>query len=184
MLNKFGHPVPPLRGFSGPNLLNKQIINQFNHCVLLETKWSEMTKAFACGVKDLMVKFMDKDKKYVMHVVEGSLVDSNFLSQFSPKKLDYLDDKNWGYLIEVNLTLDEIKEVQKKMVKHYEGPEPWYMDGYAIYSRDEVICAFGADDGENGKIFVFKRDDKKAFREVKTYALSKGIPEEQIDFLN
>lgn len=127
---------------------------------------------------------MDKSKKYTMRIVEGSLADSTFLNKFSPKKLNYLDDENWGHLMEVNLKLDEIKEVQKKMIKHYEGPEPWYVDGYAIDNHDEVICAFGADDGEGGKIFIFKRDDNDAFKKVETYALSKGIPKEQMDFLD
>lgn len=58
------------------------------------------------------------------------------------------------------------------------------MDGFTVDNKDEIICVFGADDGENGKIFIFERDDKKAFQEVKFYALSKGIPEEQIDFLD
>lgn len=121
-------------------------------------------------------------KKYVMRIIEGALTDPKFLDKFSPKKLEYFDDK-WKNLLEVDLTLDNIKEVQKMMVKHYEGPEPWYMDGQATDDKDEIICAFGADDGENGKIFKFKRDDKNAFQKVKEYALSKGIPEEEIDFL-
>lgn len=66
---------------------------------------------------------MENEKKYTMRIVEGSLTDPDFLNQFSPKKLEYFDDK-WKNLLEVNLILDQIKEVQKIMTKHYEGPEP------------------------------------------------------------
>lgn len=122
-------------------------------------------------------------KQYKMRIVEGSLADFDFLNQFFPKKLEYFDDE-WKNLLETNLTLDQIKKVQKIMVKHYEDPVPWYMDGYALDDKNEVICAFGADDGEGGKIFIFRRDDKKSFQDVRKFALSKGIPEEQIDFLD
>lgn len=69
------------------------------------------------------------------------------------------------------------------MVKHYETPDPWYMDGHATDNMDEIICAFGADDGENGRIFIFQRNDKKTYQEIIDYAISKGIPKEQVDFL-
>ena len=59
----------------------------------------------------------------------------------------------------------------------------FYFQIKSVDDPDEIICAFGADDGEGGKVFKFRRDDKKAFQYVKEYALSKGIPEEEIDFL-
>lgn len=122
------------------------------------------------------------NKKYKMRIVEGALTSADYIKQFSPKELEYYDE-NWKHLLEVDLTLDQIKEVQKIMVKHYEDPVPWYMDGRAVDNKDEIICAFGADDGEGGKIFIFNRDDKKTYQEITDYAISKGIPKEQIDFL-
>ena len=95
-----------------------------------------------------------------MRIIEGSLTDPSFLNRFSPKKLEYFDDE-WKHLIEVDLSIDEIKQAQKMMIKHYERPQPWYMDGYDIKDKNEIICAFGADDGEGGKIFIFRRNDQK-----------------------
>lgn len=130
-----------------------------------------------------MLDLPNVGKKYAMRIVEGSLLDSKSLDQFNPKKLEYFDDK-WKNLLGVDLTIDEIKEIQKMMIKHYEGSESWFMDGHTAGDPDEIICAFGADDGEGGRIFKFRRNDKKAFQEAKKYALSKGIPEEQFDFLS
>lgn len=122
-------------------------------------------------------------EKYTMRIIEGSLTDPDYLKQFQPKILKKLENPSWGNLLEVELSLDEIKEVQKLMVRHFDSPEPWYMDGWAVGDRNRVICAFGADDGEGGRVFFFNRDDKKAFEEVVKYAISKGIPPEEIDFL-
>lgn len=56
------------------------------------------------------------------------------------------------------------------------------MDGYAIDNKDQLIVAFGADDGEDGRIFEFSRNDAAAIEEVNAYGISKGIPKEQMDF--
>lgn len=69
------------------------------------------------------------------------------------------------------------------MVRHYDDQKnPWYMDGYKEDNKDDLIVAFGADDGEGGKIFQFWRDNEGAIKEVVDYGLSKGIPKEQMDF--
>lgn len=105
------------------------------------------------------------------------------LDKFTPQVIENFDNPNWGELIEVELTLDEIKSVQKNMVRHYEDSTPWYMDGYEVGNRDKLLVAFGADDGEDGRIFQFDRSNRAAFNKVVEYARSKGIPEEQMDFL-
>ncbi|MDO8496259.1 MAG: hypothetical protein Q7S43_03245 [bacterium] len=161
----------------------KKIIETFEN---LKAKHDQLKKTIEALQKkyDLcMLELPNVGGKYTMRIVEGSLLDPKSLDQFNPKKLEYFDDK-WKNLLGVDLDLGSIKETQKIMTKHYEGPEPWYMDGHLVGDPDEIICAFGADDGEGGRIFKFRRDDKKAFQEAKEYALSRGIPEEEFDFLN
>lgn len=119
----------------------------------------------------------------LVRVVEGSLVDPSILNDYPNKVSAKLDNPNWGNLIEVEIPFGQLNLIQRSMTKHYSGPAPWYMDGWVKDDKDHVVCAFGADDGENGKVFVFRRNDKDAFGEVVKYALSKGIPKDQMDFL-
>jgi len=119
-----------------------------------------------------------------MRVVEGSLFDPSVIDKFPNKVLENLGDDNWGNLIEVTMPFGAVKELQQKMVKHYEGPTPWYTDGRLQSNPEVVICAFGADDGEEGRIFVFNQGDKWSFQTVCDYGISKGIPKEQMDFLD
>ena len=127
-------------------------------------------------------KFMDT-KKYKMRVVRGAFVDPALLDKFSAKTIEKLERDVWVSIDEVIVTLDEIKQLQKAMIKHYDDPNvPWYMDGYEEDDKDELIVAFGADDREGGKIFQFRRSDEKAIKEVVNYGISKGIPKEQMDF--
>ena len=42
--------------------------------------------------------------------------------------------------------------------------------------------AFGADDGEGGRIFTLNKGDTNAIEEVVKYGISKGIPKEQMGF--
>jgi cystathionine beta-lyase family protein involved in aluminum resistance len=121
--------------------------------------------------------------KYTMRIVQGALIDPQFLDQFDAKVIEKFDNKDWDGLLEVSVTLDEVKAIQKQMIKHFRDPIPWYMDGYETNNRDKIIVAFGADDGEGGRVFTFDREDKKSFQKVADYAKSKGIPDEQIDFL-
>ncbi|MEK7154169.1 MAG: hypothetical protein AAB792_01290 [Patescibacteria group bacterium] len=69
------------------------------------------------------------------------------------------------------------------MVKHYNDPNvPWYMDRYQVDDKNQIIVAFGADDGEEGRIFQFERNDKNEIKKAVDYGVSKGIPKEQMDF--
>jgi hypothetical protein len=121
----------------------------------------------------------------IMRIVEGSLTDKSVLDGFPQKVLQKLEEnEKWGNLIEVELPFDKIKEIQKKMVKHYETSDPWYMDGFLSSDKNIIICAFGADNGEGGKIYVFNRNDKSAYEKVLNYGVSKGIPKEEMSFLD
>lgn len=127
---------------------------------------------------------MNEPKKYLIRVVEGSLRDSTAIARFSPKTIEtFPDDPDWNSLLQITVTIDEVREIQENMTRHHHDPTPWYLDGFEVDDREKIICAFGADDGEGGRIFLFDRDDAQAFDEVLAYALSKGIPEEQMNFL-
>lgn len=110
-------------------------------------------------------------------------MDPSILDKLGAKTIESLERDVWISIDEVPATLDEIKEMQKQMVKHYDDPNiPWYMDGYKENNKNELIVAFGCDDGEGGRIFQFKRDDEDKIKEVVDYGISKGIPKEQMDF--
>ncbi len=69
------------------------------------------------------------------------------------------------------------------MVRHYDDEKiPWYLDGYNINNKNDLIVAFGADDGEGGKIFQFSRYDKAALKKIIKYGKEKGIPEKELIF--
>jgi hypothetical protein len=122
--------------------------------------------------------------RYRMRVVRGAFLDQNILDKLEAKIIEKFDDGDyWISIDEVFVTLDQIKEMQKQMVKHYgDFNNPWYMDGEKEKDKNEVIVAFGTDDGEDGKIFQFERGDKVEIQKVREYGISKGIPREQMDF--
>ncbi len=121
--------------------------------------------------------------KYKMRVVRGAFIDLGFLDKLGAKTIENLGRDVWISVDEVSATLEEVRELQKQMVKHYDDPNiPWYMDGYKENDKNELVVAFGADDGEGGKVFEFRRDDKDKIKEVVDYGISKGIPKEQMDF--
>ncbi|MDE2019693.1 MAG: hypothetical protein KGJ13_05110 [Patescibacteria group bacterium] len=121
--------------------------------------------------------------KYKMRVIRGAFVNPFILDELGARTIEKLEGDAWMSIDEVSATLDQVKEMQKQMVKHYDDPNvPWYMDGYKENDKNDLIVVFGADDGEGGKIFRFKRDDKEKIREVVDYGISKGIPKEQMDF--
>jgi hypothetical protein len=123
------------------------------------------------------------ETKYKMRVVRGAFMDPGILDRLGAKTIENLERDVWISIDEVPATLEEVKEMQKQMIKHYDDPNiPWYMDGYKENNKNDLIVAFGTDDGEGGKIFEFKRDDKDKIQEVITYGISKGIPKEQMDF--
>jgi hypothetical protein len=124
-------------------------------------------------------------KKYKMRVVRGAFTDPIILDGLGAKMIEKLERSEWQSIDEVIADLDQVKEMQKNMTRHYDDKDiPWYMDGYGVENRNEIIVAFGADDGSGGKIFQFIKDDKKAIDEVVKYGISKGIPKEQMDFMD
>ncbi len=122
-------------------------------------------------------------KKYKMRVVRGAFVDTSVLDKLGAETLEDLGQDEWVSIDWVIADIDQIKEMQKLMIKHFgDSSVPWYMDGYEVDNKNQVIVAFGADDGEGGKIFQFERNDKNEIKKVVDFGVSKGIPKEQMDF--
>ncbi|MFH0854764.1 MAG: hypothetical protein V1891_04735 [bacterium] len=127
--------------------------------------------------------FAAMETKYKISLYEGSLTDIEYIKKFNKTVIEKAQNK-WGDLIELTVSMDELRNIQRLMVKHYDGPEPWYTFGYSVDDHNMIVCAFGDDDGNNGKIFVFrKNEDKKTYEEILKYGASKGIPAEEMDFL-
>ena len=118
-----------------------------------------------------------------MRVVRGAFINPSILDELEAKTIESFEKDAWISIDEVSVTLRQIKELQGQMTKHYDDPNiPWYMDGYRENDKNELIVAFGADDGEGGRIFQLNRDAKNKIKEVIDYGISKGIPKEQMDF--
>src|SRR3989344_7804775 len=101
-------------------------------------------------------------KKYRMRVVRGAFLDPKILDNLGAKMIEKFERDEWIGIDEVVADLNQIKELQKAMVKHYDDTSiPWYMDGDGVEDKNDIIVAFGADDNEGGKVFQFRKDDKK-----------------------
>ncbi|NLC31065.1 MAG: hypothetical protein GX765_03370 [Candidatus Moranbacteria bacterium] len=128
-------------------------------------------------------------EKFKITVYDNSLLDKTILTKFNPiivRKAhdDELTQKHWGNLIEIVVSLSDLNLVQKNMVHHFDGPEPWYTYGYSMKDNDKIVCAFGADDGNNGKVFIFsKNKDKNIYEDIIKYGEEKGIPKDVMNFL-
>jgi len=124
-------------------------------------------------------------KKYKMRVVRGAFLESSKLDELGAKTIEKLERSEWQSIDEIEADLEKVKELQKNMTRHHDDTiVPWYMDGYVVEDKDDLIVAFGADDGEGGKIFQFPRNDKKSIDEVVKYGIKKGIPKKQMDFMD
>ena len=126
---------------------------------------------------------MNKDE-YKIRVIRGAFIEPNILDILGAKTIEKLENgDDWVSIDEIIVSLDEINELQKKMVKHYsDSSVPWYLDGYKTDNKNSLIIAFGSDDGEGGKIFQFMRDNNDAIKKVVDYGISRGIPKEQLGF--
>lgn len=121
---------------------------------------------------------------YKIRVVRGAFINPEILDKLGAKCIEKFDRDEWIGIDEVIINYEQIKELQKQMVKHYDDTKvPWYMDGYGTEDKDDIVVAFGADDGEGGKIFEFNRKDGETVDATIKYAISKGIPKEQLNFL-
>jgi len=120
-----------------------------------------------------------------MRVVRGAFLESSKLDELGAKTIEKLERSEWQSIDEIEADLEKVKELQKNMTRHHDDTiVPWYMDGYVVEDKDDLIVAFGADDGEGGKIFQFPRNDKKSIDEVVKYGIKKGIPKKQMDFMD
>jgi len=120
-----------------------------------------------------------------MRVVRGAFVDPSLLDKLGSNVIEKLADSVWQSIEKVELDLDQVKELQKNMTHHFDAQMiPWYMDGYGLEDKNDKIVAFGADDGEDGKIFLFTIEDNKTIDKIVKYGVNKGIPQEQLDFMD
>ncbi len=116
-------------------------------------------------------------------MVRGAFQNPDILNDLDAKTIEKLDN-DWISIDEVVTGLDGIRKLQQDMTRHYNDPNvPWYMGGRGVEDESDIIVAFGGDDGEGGRIFEFQADDKKAIQETISYGESKGIPTEQLDFM-
>lgn len=124
-------------------------------------------------------------EKYKIRVVRGAFIDPSLLDKLGAKMIEKIERSEWQSIDEIIVDFTQVKNLQKNMTRHYDDTKvPWYMDGYNVGDKNKVIIAFGADDGEGGRIFEFTRNDEKAISEAVEYGVSKGIPKEQMDFLD
>ncbi|HBP00699.1 MAG: hypothetical protein UY41_C0018G0005 [Candidatus Moranbacteria bacterium GW2011_GWE1_49_15] len=124
-------------------------------------------------------------KKYKIRVVRGAFINPVMLDSLGARTIEKLGCSEWQSIDEVVCDMEQIGELKKNMTRHFDDSTvPWYMDGYGVEDVDEVIVVFGADDGEGGKIFEFRRGDQESLSEIVEYGISKGIPKEQMDFMD
>lgn len=124
-------------------------------------------------------------KRYKIRVIRGAFNNPDILDEFGSKIIQKTERAEWQSIEELVVDVNQIKDLQKAMTKHYDDTKvPWYMDGYSVEDKNDYVVAFGADDGEGGKLFLFKLNDKDALSEVVDYGISKGIPKEQMDFMD
>lgn len=120
-----------------------------------------------------------------MRIVRGAFMNTMLLDQFGARTIQKLEIKEWQSIDEVVIDFKQIQKLQTNMVRHYDNAKvPWYLDGYRLEDKDEILVAFGSDDGEGGRVFQFSREDKEAIARVIEYGVSKGIPKQQLDFMD
>ena len=123
------------------------------------------------------------DVKYKIRVIRGAFVDPSVIDRLGAVLIEKINDPEWQSIDELVVDLDQIKELQKSMIKHSVSDKaPWYLDGYEVDNKDKLIVAFGSDDGENGKIYELDRNDKDTRLEIINYGISRGIPKDQMSF--
>ena len=126
---------------------------------------------------------MKNNDLFKIQLYSGSLLNNDILNLYPKKVIEKSPNKNWGELIEVTIPLNDLSKIQALMVKHYEGPEPWYLNGCGVNESKKILCAFGKDDGNNGKIFVFDSENLMEYTKILQYGLSKNIPFKVMDFM-
>lgn len=120
--------------------------------------------------------------KYKIRVIRGAFINPVLLDDLGSVLIEKISDPNWQSIEALVVTLDQIKDLQKDMIKHYGNDTPWYLDGYDIENKNNMVVAFGSDDNEDGKIFKFNRSNREEISSIQSYGVLKGIPVQQMDF--
>lgn len=124
-------------------------------------------------------------EQYKVRVVRGAFIDPSILDDLGARVIEKTERKEWVSIDELTTSLEGINKLQSQMTKHHDNNRvPWYLDGYSISDKDKCIVAFGADDGEDGKLFQFNIKDKETVNKIIDYGISKGIPREQLDWMD
>ena len=107
-------------------------------------------------------------KFYKGTIIENSLEDKNILKDLKVTKNYQIED--W-ILDDVLVTEEQIKNLGK-----YMNDGPWYMHFWQK-GNDKVKVVF------KDKIFMIDYSDKNTWNEAISHGKSRGISEEQLDFL-
>jgi len=102
-------------------------------------------------------------------IVENSLEDKNILDKVQIIKT--WQDGDW-ILHDVLVEENQLEELGKALT---DGP--WYMN-FWVEGKDIMKVVY------KNKVFDFKISDKSTWAEAMAYGRSKGIPEEQLDFVS
>lgn len=126
-----------------------------------------------------------RTSKYKIRVIKGAFVNPTILDDLGAKTIEKTERKEWVSIEELIVDSNEIRDLQKQMVKHYDDNNvPWYLDGYSVENKNDCVVAFGADDGEDGKLFKFNIKDKITVNRIIKYGMNKGIPKEQLNWMD
>lgn len=101
-------------------------------------------------------------------IIENSLADKSILKELEITKTYQIED----WLLHDVLASEE----QIEKLGRYLNDGPWYMHFWKE-GEDDVIVVF------KDKNFKIKYSDKKTWTDAIVHGKSRGIPEEQLDFL-
>lgn len=176
----------PFEQILNKNLDEEYIQFQFNFAINSKNKLFEIYNTLQDinnqhkFIVNQITRNMTEEQRFIINIYKGSLINFHVLKDCRIIEKKKLENKNWIEELNLICKLKTIKKIQKVMIKHYEDSTPWFLYGNRLFNDNIKICAFGADDGENGKIFIFNKNDKNKYIELVNYARSKEIVKEVI----
>ena len=146
------------------------------YCAVLEDPWGNTITILdtAKGLlkvdsqKNVVGTVSDSDPFFKGMIVEESLLDPTLINRFAVEKVQISTPVHW-HIYTVFVKEQLIDECQ-----HHLKDGPWYMH---FWQSDSVVVVF------KNKLFRLSTYDEEAWAQVKTYARSIGISEEQLDFV-
>lgn len=99
-----------------------------------------------------------------MRVIRGAFIDPKMLDKLGAKSVQKLERNEWQSIDEVIIDLEQIRKLQNNMIRHYDDTiVPWYMDGYGIKDKNDIVVAFGAEMEREEKFLDLREKTKKQF---------------------